>query len=192
MIEFMTCGESHGKQLSAILEGMPSGIRMDPDLINHDLWRRQQGFGRGGRQKIESDKIEITGGIYRGRTTGAPIGLSIHNKDAKIDELPQLWRPRPGHADLAGVLKYNVGIREILERASARETAMRVAVGSIAKLFLLDFGIKVAAHVVQIGKARIKAEVSFDAILKRSDDSQVNCVSPDVEKAMIREIKKAM
>ena len=192
MLQFLTCGESHGKYLTAILEGIPSGLEMDLDFINRDLSERQKGYGRGGRQKIENDQIEITGGVYKGKTTGAPIGLVIENKDVKIDELPQLFRPRPGHADLAGALKYNEGIREILERASARETAIRVAVGAVAKLFLRQFKIETVGHVVQIGAAKLEEEITFDQISKRRVGSEVNCVSKEIEKLMVAEIQKAM
>ncbi len=192
MLQYLTCGESHGKYLSAILEGMPSGLPLDKPFIDHELSRRQQGFGRGGRQKIEKDEIEFIGGIYQGKTTGAPIGFLLANKDVKIDEMPQLFRPRPGHADLAGAIKYNEGIREILERASARETAMRVAIGSTCRIFLKEFGIEVVGHVVQIGKARLREEVAFDQILKQREGSEVNCISKEIEKLMIDEIKKAM
>ncbi len=192
MLQYLTCGESHGKYLSAILEGLPSGLLLDPQFVNQELLRRQQGFGRGGRQKIEKDEIELIGGVYQGKTTGAPIGFLLANKDVKIDEMPQLFRPRPGHADLAGALKYNEGIREILERASARETAMRVAIGSACKLFLEEFGIEITGHVVQIGKAVLSEDVAFDQIVKRREGSEVNCVSKAVEKLMIEEIKRAM
>lgn len=192
MLQYLTCGESHGKYLSAILEGMPSGLAIDLSLINDELARRQQGFGRGGRQKIEKDALELIGGIYQGKTTGAPIGILLANKDVKISELPQLFRPRPGHADLAGALKYQEGIREILERASARETSMRVAVGSVCKLFLQEFGIEIVGHVVQIGAAEVCDEVTFDEIGKQRKGSEVNCVSKKVEALMIQEIKKAM
>ena len=192
MLQFITCGESHGKYLSATLEGIPSGLPIDLDFVNHELWRRQQGFGRGGRQKIEKDAVEIFGGVYRGKTTGAPIGFLLANKDFKINEMPELLRPRPGHADLAGALKYHEGIREILERASARETAMRVAIGAVSKLFLKEFKIEVAGHVIQIGKAKMEEEVSFNEILKKRDGSEVNCITPAVEKLMVAEIKTAM
>lgn len=192
MLQFMTCGESHGKYLSAILEGMPSGLRLSLEFVNHELWRRQQGYGRGGRQKIEKDQVELTGGVYGGKTTGAPLGFLLANRDVTIDQLPQLFRPRPGHADLAGALKYHQGIREVLERASARETTMRVAVGAVCKLFLLEFGIEVAGHVVQIGKARVEEPVPFDQIVKRREGSRVNCVSREVETEMLAEIERAM
>ena len=192
MLQYLTCGESHGKYLSAILEGLPSGLSIDTKFVDHELSRRQQGFGRGGRQKIEHDEIKFIGGIYQAKTTGAPIGFLLANQDAKIDEMPQLFRPRPGHADLAGSLKYNEGIREILERASARETAMRVAIGSVCKLFLKEFGIEIVGHVVQIGKVIVNEEVTFEKIVKNREDSEVNCVSKSVEKLMIEEIKRAM
>ena len=191
-MQFLTCGESHGHYLTAILEGMPSGLKIDLEAINHELWRRQQGFGRGGRQKIEKDQIVLTGGVYKNVTTGAPIGFLLENKDVKINEMPELLRPRPGHADLAGSLKYHEGIREILERASARETAMRVAVGALCKLFLSEFEIEITGHVVQIGKAKLTDQVSFDKIVKNREGSEVACVSREVENHMIAEIKKAM
>lgn len=192
MLEYLTSGESHGSQLSGILQGMPSGLKVDRDFINYELWRRQQGFGRGGRQKIEADKVEITGGIYRGVTTGAPIGLSVINKDVTIDKLSQLFRPRPGHADLAGALKYQTGIREILERASARETAVRMAVGALAKMLLREFKIEVAGHVIQIGQVKLDREVLFADILKKAPKSEAGCVSKETERLMILEVKRAM
>lgn len=191
-MEFLTCGESHGKYLTAILEGLPSGLSIDLKAINHELSRRQQGYGRGGRQKIEKDEVEITGGVYQGKTTGSPVGFLLVNKDFKIDEMPQLFRPRPGHADLPGALKYQVGIREVLERASARETAMRVAVGALSKLFLQEFGIEVAGHVIQIGSVNVEEEATFDQIIKKREGSSVNCISREAEKAMVEEINKAM
>jgi chorismate synthase len=191
-MQFLTCGESHGRYLTAILEGMPSGLQINLESINHELWRRQQGFGRGGRQKIEQDRIELTGGVYKNVTTGAPIGFLLENKDVKINEMPQLLRPRPGHADLAGALKYYEGIREILERASARETAMRVAIGALCQTFLREFGIEIAGHVIQIGKAKLTEDVAFDQIVKKREGSEVSCISREAEKQMIAEIKKAM
>ena len=154
MLSYITTGESHGKYLAAIIEGMPSGLAVDLNAVNAELGRRQQGYGRGGRQKIETDQVEILGGVVRGKTTGAPVGFLLVNKDFKIDSMPELLRPRPGHADLAGSLKYHQGIRPVLERASARETAMRVAAGALCKIFLREFGIEIAAHVVRIGPAR--------------------------------------
>lgn len=192
MLEYITAGESHGPTLSAILEGMPSGLFVDVEFINHELWRRQQGFGRGGRQRLETDLAIITGGLYQNKTTGAPIAIAVHNRDFKIDEMPQLFRPRPGHADLAGALKYQQGIREVLERSSARETVMRVAVGGIAKLFLKKFGIEIASHVIQIGNAKMQQNVSFAQILAKREKSDVACVSPEASKKMIDQIHEAM
>ncbi len=193
MLQFITAGESHGEHLSAILEGMPSGLRVEPDFINHELWRRQQGYGRGGRQKIERDGVKITAGVYQGLTTGAPVGFLLTNKDFKIDKMPQLLRPRPGHADLPGALKYNEGIREVLERASARETTMRVAVGALARLLLREFGIEVAAHVVQVGTVRIEDKpVRFEEILEKRKNSEMSCVSKEAEKEMIALVDRAL
>ena len=151
MLNYITCGESHGAYLTAILEGMPSGLVVSEKCINGELKRRQGGYGRGPRMNIETDIISLTGGIVRGKTSGAPIGFMITNDEVKINELPQLCEPRPGHADFAGSLKYDEGIREILERASARETAMRVAVGALCKQFLKEVDIDVASHFVRIG-----------------------------------------
>ncbi len=192
MLEYMTCGESHGVCLSVILQGMPSGLAVDNDMVSRELWRRQQGFGRGGRQKIERDKADIIAGIYRGKTTGAPIGILIRNRDVTLNRLPQLFRPRPGHADFAGAVKYGVGIREILERASARETASRVAAGAIARQFLRAFGIQIAAHVIQIGKAKSESNPAFSEILKNREKSAVACVDARDGQDMIAEIKHAM
>ena len=192
-LQMITCGESHGKYLSAIVEGLPAGLAVDLAAINHELWRRQQGYGRGGRQKIEKDEVEILGGVVGGKTTGAPVGFLLTNKDYKIDKMPELFRPRPGHADLAGALKYDQGIRAVLERASARETAMRVAVGALTRLFLKEFGIEVVSHVVQVGRVRVPEEnLSVSEIKKRVKNSQMNCAFPEAEKAMMEAIKEAM
>ena len=193
MLNYITTGESHGKHMAAILEGMPSGLRVDLDFINGELARRQGGYGRGGRQKIETDKVEILGGVLKGVSTGAPVGFLLTNKDFKIDQMPELLRPRPGHADLAGSLKYNQGIRAVLERASARETAMRVAVGAFCKAFLRQFKIEIASHVIQIGKAKLEdeARASVEEIRKRAGGSQVNCISAQAEKKMIAAIDEA-
>lgn len=193
MLNYITTGESHGKHLAAILEGMPSGLAVDGGGINQDLRRRQAGYGRGGRQKIEFDEVEILGGVIKKVTTGAPIGFLLTNKDFKLDQMPELTRPRPGHADLAGSLKYHEGIRAVLERASARETVMRVAVGSLCKLFLKDFDIDVVGHVIQIGRARIPEEegLTTEAIRKRTKGSPVNCISRETEKGMVAAIDEA-
>ncbi|MBI2166847.1 MAG: chorismate synthase [Candidatus Omnitrophica bacterium] len=192
-LNLITCGESHGKYLAAILEGMPAGLPVDLARIHHELWRRQQGYGRGGRQKIEKDEVEILGGVVGGKTTGAPVGFLLTNRDFKIDKMPELFRPRPGHADLAGALKYSQGIRAVLERSSARETAMRVAAGALAKLLLKEFGIEVLSHVIGIGTARVPEEtLSFDQIKKRAAASEMNCAFPETEKEMVRVVSEAM
>jgi chorismate synthase len=166
MLRYLTAGESHGRFLLGILEGMPSGLKVDKGTINLELKRRQSGFGRGARMAIEQDTVQILSGLRKGVTIGSPLALMIENKDASIDTMPSITRPRPGHADLAGALKYNTqDIRDILERASARETAVRVAVGGVCRMFLDEFGIRVASHVIEIGGA------SHDkAMLKRVEE----------------------
>ncbi len=192
MLNFMTSGESHGKYMIAILEGMPSGLAIDMESVNHELWRRQQGYGRGGRMKIETDRVEITSGFLKGKTTGAPVGILLENKDHKIDVMPELERPRPGHADLAGSLKYHQGIRPILERASARETLLRVAIGGICRQLLNDFDIQINSHVFELGGVRIdNMDLAFDEIEKKKKDSQLNCTCPSSEKKMIQLIDQA-
>lgn len=192
-LQLITCGESHGKYLAALIEGMPSGLGVDLEAIHRELWRRQQGYGRGARQKIEKDEVEILGGVVRGKTTGAPVGLLLINKDFKIDKMPELLRPRPGHADLAGSLKYDQGIRLVLERASARETAMRVAAGTLTRLLLTEFGIEVISHVVRLGPVRIPdQELSTAEIKKRTQNSEMNCAFPETEKQMIKIVDEAI
>lgn len=193
MLKYITAGESHGHYMAAILEGFPSGLALDLDFINGELRRRQGGFGRGGRQKIETDGVELLGGVIKKVTTGAPLGFLLTNKDFKIEEMPELFRPRPGHADLAGSLKYAQGIRAVLERSSARETAMRVAVGAACKLLLREFGIEIAAHVVQIGGVSLHAhDLTVEEIRKCSQGSPVRCVCKKTEKAMMQIIAKAV
>jgi chorismate synthase len=194
MLRYLTSGESHGKCLMAILEGAPSGLKVDEAFINAELARRQAGYGRGDRQKIEKDTVDITAGVLKGITSGAPIGLIVKNKDYCIDTMPELVCPRPGHADLPGSLKYDTSIRAVLERASARSTAVHVAMGAIAKLLLREYGIKIAGHVVQVGSAAVTGEtITFADIEKAKDRSQLNCVVPVVEdrmKALIDEAQK--
>lgn len=165
MFSYLTAGESHGKSLTTIIKKVPSGMPLTTEMINHDLRRRQMGYGRGGRMKIEQDQIEITSGVRFGKTLGSPIALNIKNRDWEnwqeqmaveepiaVQNLATLTNPRPGHADLAGGIKYNChDLRNILERASARETAARTAVGAVARQFLRQFGIEVWSHVIQIG-----------------------------------------
>lgn len=148
---FLTAGESHGKCLTAIIEGLPSGFEIDPDFINNELKRRQSGYGRSSRQKMETDTVEITSGVRNGKTTGAPVCLVIYNKD--FTEKPSFTKYRPGHADFAGSIKYNLDdLRDVLERSSARKTAIEVAVGAVAKLVLKEFNITGQSKVLFIGK----------------------------------------
>ncbi len=193
MLRFLTAGESHGKALVAILEGMPAGIAIESDLINKELKRRWQGYGRGERRKLEQDRVDIISGVRKSRTIGSPIGIIIKNKDFSIDRLPQVTKPRPGHADLAGSLKYNFpDIRDVLERASARETAVRVAVGAICKRFLDEFGIKLISHVIAIGEIKVNIKnISFKRIFQQVDSSKLRCMDKQMEKLMIKEIDKA-
>lgn len=192
MLHYITSGESHGRYLSAVLEGMPSGLKVDLPAINHELKRRQGGYGRGGRMKIEQDEVQITGGVIKGVTTGAPIGLLLENHDFKIDQMPELLRPRPGHADLVGYLKYDQGIRAVLERASARETAMRVAVGALCKQFLSLFEIASTSHVLEIGGIQTdRTNVTFEEITKKASLSDVYCVSVSATQKMKAAIDRA-
>jgi chorismate synthase len=151
MLRYLTAGESHAKALVAILEGMPAGLRIDLARINQELKRRQQGMGRGKRMQMEKDKAEILSGLKKGITLGSPIALLIENKDFSIERLPKVTSPRPGHADLAGLLKYGfTDVRNVLERASARETSSRVGIGAICKIFLAEFKIKISSKVLSI------------------------------------------
>src|SRR3984957_7044047 len=174
MLRYFTAGESHGEALVAFLSGLPAGLKVDQAFVDRELWRRQQGFGRGGRMKIETDKAHILSGVRHGATIGSPISILLENKDWKNwqESLPveegdsakhkRVASPRPGHADLAGALKYNFAdARYVLERASARESAARVAIGSVAKLLLRSLSIEVASHVVRVGGAGLSREVSF-------------------------------
>lgn len=172
MLRYLTAGESHGKCLLAILEGMPSGLKIDVAKINQELKRRQMGYGRGARMKIEADCAEILSGLRHGITIASPIALKIENKDASIETLPDVSCPRPGHADLAGALKYGFNdIRNVLERASARETAARTAVGAICKIFLNEFDIGIASRVISVGNETNPAKIrqKIDAAIKRKD-----------------------
>ncbi|MEO7648997.1 MAG: chorismate synthase, partial [Bryobacteraceae bacterium] len=177
MLRFETAGESHGECLVAILTGLPAGVPISLDTINYELWRRQQGYGRGGRMKIETDRVELVSGVRHSKTIGSPIGILVQNKDWKnwTEVLPvedfdaseekkkPVTRPRPGHADLAGAIKYNFqDARYILERASARETTVRVAVGALAKSFLREFGTEILSHVIATGSARLERQASWD------------------------------
>jgi chorismate synthase len=156
MLRYWTAGESHGKALIALVDGFPAGVAVDIDPINVELRRRQGGYGRGGRQRIESDAVDIRSGVWRGATLGSPIALEVINKDYKLERLDDLPRPRPGHGDLTGAMKYLGSIRGVLERASARETAVRVATGALCKQLLAHFGITVFGFVVEVGGEKIE------------------------------------
>ncbi len=204
---FTTAGESHGKALVAVIEGLPAGLEIDVERINHELWRRQQGYGRGGRMKIESDKAEILSGVRHGKTLGSPVALMIENRDfvhwteimsaEKIETQPKnpriVTRPRPGHADLAGGQKFGTrDLRDVLERASARETAARVACGAFAKQLLENFGVEVKSHVIKLGSyPENPLEKTFAEIAAIDENSQLNCADAAVEKQMIALIDQA-
>ena len=184
MLNFRTAGESHGKALIALIEGVPAGLKLDVDEINAELARRQKGYGRGGRMLIEQDRAEILSGIRRGVTLGSPVTILIPNKDERIDSAPDVMVPRPGHADLAGALKYGTrDARDILERASARETAARVAAGSVAKQILARFNTRVFGHVISIGRAFCDCRALGSGDIAAIHASDVSC--PD-KKAAIR------
>jgi chorismate synthase len=151
MLRYWTAGESHGKALVALIDGFPAGVPIETDSIDVELRRRQGGYGRGGRQRIETDKVEIQSGIWHGATLGSPIALEVVNKDSKLERMSDLARPRPGHGDLTGAIKYLGSVRAILERASARETTVRVAAGALAKQLLREFGITAFGYVVELG-----------------------------------------
>jgi len=202
-LRFTTAGESHGPGLVAIVEGLPAGLELDRNRLDRDMARRQLGHGRGGRMKIESDSVEIRSGIRHGRTLGSPIAVLVANRDYSnweermgpwpVDaEVDEVHTPRPGHADLAGLLKYgHSDVRNVLERASARETAARVAAGGIAKELLRAFGVSVHSHVLQIGSVRAPERPDagpddFDAV----DESPVRCLDPEAGEAMVAEIDR--
>lgn len=203
MFRYFTAGESHGKCLTGIIEGFPSNVPIDVDDINKDLKRRQMGYGRGDRMKIESDTIEISSGLRGGKTLGSPIAFEIANKDFEnwekymdpvnnIDESRKITKPRPGHSDLPGAIKYNFeDIRNVLERSSARETAARVAIGSISKQLMKHFNINVLSHVKSIGKISLEEKIWDIEKIKDSDSSPVRCIHKDTEDKMIEAIKRA-
>src|SRR6187455_107247 len=151
MLRYLTAGESHGKTLIALVDGFPAGVTVDEEPINFELRRRQGGYGRGGRQRIETDAVDIRSGVWKGVTLGSPIALEVVNRDYKLERLDDLPRPRPGHGDLTGAVKYLGSIRGVLERASARETTVRVAAGAVARQLLAHFGIRALGYVVELG-----------------------------------------
>ncbi|MDO8886430.1 chorismate synthase [Candidatus Oleimmundimicrobium sp.] len=204
MLRYMTAGESHGPGLTAIIEGLPSGLEVSRHFINEELSRRQMGVGRGGRMKIEKDEIEIIAGVRAGKTLGSPISFLIKNRDwenwlevmssEETERKPEkITKPRPGHADLAGIFKMNFDdIRNVLERASARETAARVAVGAFAKLLLNELDIKILSHVVRIGSCSTSLKVSpKPSELSKIDLSPVRCFDKKAETEMLKEIEAA-
>ena len=201
MLRFETAGESHGECLVATLTGLPAGVPVSLDAINHELWRRQQGYGRGGRMKIETDSAEIVAGVRHSKTIGSPVAIIIRNKDwqnwtealpvedseGAEDKKKPLTRPRPGHADLAGAIKYNFhDARYVLERASARETTARVAMGALAKALLGEFGIEVRGHVIAVGPERLNRQATWEEIVALHGNSAVvlGCVDPETERRM--------
>ena len=202
-LRLTTAGESHGPGLTCILEGMPAGLTLDRDALNLELRRRQLGYGRGGRMKIEHDQVELTGGVRHGRTLGGPIAIQVVNRDYANweermnpwpvdEELPEVHLPRPGHADLVGTQKFGLtDVRDVLERASARETAARVAGGAAAKGFLRQLGATVHSHVIQV--ASVKAPRRDDLRpedFRRVDESPVRCLDPTASEAMVNEIDR--
>ena len=208
MLRFSTAGESHGEALIANLSGLPAGLAVDLGFVDRELWRRQQGFGRGGRMKIERDRAHVLSGVRSGITIGSPIAIMIHNADWENwkEALPveagdpakhkRVASPRPGHADLAGALKYNFPeARYILERASARESTARVAAGGFAKLFLRELGIEVLSHVIQVGEVSItNADVAFEKIreLAVKEEVLLSCVEPETEQRMKEQVDIAL
>lgn len=203
MLRFSTAGESHGESLIALLSGLPAGIPIEEAFVNRELWRRQQGYGRGGRMRIETDTAHILSGVRHGKTIGSPIAIEIENRDWKnwTEVLPvgagdpakhkAVASPRPGHADLAGALKYDFpDARYVLERASARESTARVAGGAVAKQLLLELGIDVASHVIRVGGAELERDASWDEIaaLRAKDEVLLNCVDAEAEAAMKAEV----
>ncbi len=204
MLRYLNGGESHGKCLLAILEGVPSGLPLTPDMVNHDLARRQKGYGRGGRMRVEEDRVEFSCGVRHGRTLGNPIGLMIPNKDwenwkevmavepSPVPPAKVVTRPRPGHADLVGAIKYgHRDIRNVIEKASARETAIRVAVGGVAKAVLAQFGMRVVSYTTEIGGivAR-KPDDPFEAY-DRAETSEVRCPEKEAGARMVEQIRTA-
>ena len=207
MLRFCTAGESHGEALIAVLSGVPAGVEIDQEFVNRELWRRQQGYGRGGRMRIERDEVHFISGVRHGKTIGSPISLRIENRDWKNWEeaLPvgtgdpakhkRVASPRPGHADLAGAIKYNLPeARYVLERASARESAARVALGAIAKLLLKNVEVEVLSHVVAVGKVAYEGTPEWKQVrdLAQKEEILLSCVDPDAEQRMKGEVDQAL
>lgn len=197
MLRFLTAGESHGEAISGILDGMPAGLPVSVSMINHELSRRQKGYGAGGRMKIENDSVQFLGGILAGETTGAPIALLVKNADHvkwKGKAIEPMTAPRPGHADLTGAVKYGYrDLRFSLERSSARETAMRVAAGAICKYFLAQFGIIIGGYVASIGSVQVEfGGISYADRFTRAEESDVRCPLKDFEEKIRGEIEQTI
>jgi len=207
MLRYFTAGESHGEALVAFLSGMPAGLKVDQAFLDRELWRRQQGYGRGGRMKIERDTAHILSGVRDGMTIGSPIAILLENRDWKnwSESLPvekgdpakhkRVASPRPGHADLAGALKYNFPeARYVLERASARESAARVAIGGLAKLLLRELGIEVLSHVISVGAVSMETEASWEQIqsVAAKEEILLSCVDSDLEQQMKGEVDRVL
>jgi chorismate synthase len=208
MLRYFTSGESHGEALVAFLSGLPAGLAIDQEFVDHELWRRQQGFGRGGRMKIETDRAHFLSGVHHGKTIGSPIAVMLENRDWQNwkESLPvesgdpgkhkRVASPRPGHADLAGALKYDfTEARYVLERASARESAARVAIGALAKLLLRELGMDVLSHVIAVGAFSIAdREVAWELIEPLSHKKEVllSCADADAEQRMKEEVDKVL
>jgi chorismate synthase len=208
MLRYFTSGESHGEALVAFLSGLPAGLAVDQEFVDRELWRRQQGFGRGGRMKIETDRAHFLSGVHHGKTIASPIAVLLANRDWQNwkESLPvetgdpekhkRVASPRPGHADLAGALKYDFAeARYVLERASARESAARVAIGALAKLLLRDLGIEVLSHVIAVGEASIEdREIAWERIQPLAAKSEVllSCADPEAEQRMKAEVDKVL
>jgi chorismate synthase len=185
MLRYWTAGESHGKALIALIDGFPAGVAIDVEPINWELRRRQGGYGRGGRQRIETDTVDIRSGVWKGITLGSPIALEVVNRDYKLERLEDLPRPRPGHGDLTGAVKYLGSIRGVLERASARETAVRVATGAICKQLLAHFGITVFGFVVEVGGEKIEPVTgTLDELRAIRDRSELYGLNPERDAAI--------
>ena len=179
MLRYWTAGESHGKTLLALVDGFPAGVVIDTDVINNELRRRQGGYGRGGRQRIETDQVEVLTGIWKQTTLGSPIALQVVNRDYKLERLEDLQRPRPGHGDLTGAIKYLSSVRGVLERASARETTVRVAAGALARLLLSEFGITPIGYVVELGGIRIEPQsASLEEQFRLREASEIYSLNP--------------
>jgi chorismate synthase len=192
MLRYWTAGESHGKTLLALVDGFPAGVAVDVAPINVELRRRQGGYGRGGRQRIETDNVNILSGIWKGVTLGSPIALEVPNRDQKLERLDDLARPRPGHGDLTGAVKYLGSIRGVLERASARETAARVAAGALAKQLLGQFGITAFGYVVELGGERIEpVNATLDELRSIRDASEIYGLNPACDERIKKHIDAA-